>query len=121
MGRLTKRYSPDPFEMTVGVNPVCSPVIVTTALGITLPEDSVTSPEMPPSVCCASRAEEHSAATARIDSSRRNGEERRRMDDLNCTASRNRDIPWALKRISRPLVDSPTCRGGTGQKKERKM
>src|SRR5580698_11237806 len=83
MGRLTKRYSPVPFDLTVRVRPVCSPTIVTSALGMTLPELSVTSPVMPPNVCCASREEVHSATTATKASSRNIEEEMLRMENNN--------------------------------------
>src|SRR5579871_5075422 len=71
MGRLVKRYSPDPLVLRVRVRPVCSLVMVTSALGMTLPEASVTSPVMLPRVCWASAGARHSAAAAKRISSRR--------------------------------------------------
>ena len=70
MGRLTNVYKPVPFVFVERVSEVCSSVTVTEALGITPPEASVTSPVMPPSVCCATRELVHSATAATVISSR---------------------------------------------------
>src|SRR5580658_2568444 len=82
MGRLTKLYSPDPLLVTERVNPVFSSTTVTVALGITPPDESLTSPVMPPRVCCARTALQHSATTARTASSRGIREETSRMEYL---------------------------------------
>jgi len=109
MGRFTKRYSPAPFDFAVRVRPVCSPTMVTSTLGITLPELSVISPVMPPSVCCAKEGEIHNAATATNVRSR-NIEEEIRMENINGTASQNRDFPWSCLGAPRPSVDTPIHR-----------
>jgi len=72
---------------------VCSSVMVTLALGITPPDASLTSPEMPPSVCCANRGEQHSAATVAIASSRESREEKICMEYLKWRASKNGVFP----------------------------
>ena len=60
------------------VSEVCSSVTETDALGITPPEASVTSPVIPPSVCCAARELLHNAMAAAIISSpgKENGDTR---------------------------------------------
>jgi hypothetical protein len=55
---------------------------VTVALGITPPEVSVTTPVIPPSVCCASRNELDSAAAATMVNSLGSREEKIRMEYL---------------------------------------
>jgi hypothetical protein len=76
-----------PFVIAVRVSDVCSPTTVTVALGITPPDSSVTTPVMPPSVCCAESDELHSAAAATIASSRGSKEQNERMEYLKEMAS----------------------------------
>src|SRR5579872_2294853 len=82
IGRFTNEYVPAPLVTSVRVRDVCSSRTVTVALGITLPDGSVTSPVIPPSVCCASSVEPHSATTAAKASSRGNKEEYGLMEYL---------------------------------------
>src|SRR5438876_12077168 len=70
MGKFTNAYVPEPLVFAVRVRDVDSSTTVTDALGITPPEASVTTPVMPPSVCCAKERGMHSAATAINASSR---------------------------------------------------
>src|SRR6266568_6931609 len=87
MGRFTNMYVPVPLVLVVRVNEVCSSNTVTVALGMTPPDASVTTPVMPPSVCCANRGEMHSAATATIANSRGSRVFWIRMEYLNLLAS----------------------------------
>src|ERR1700677_2960765 len=93
MGRLTRLYSPDPLVLTERVKAVCSSRTVTVALGIAPPDASVTSPVMPPRVCCAGTRVQHSATAATNTSSRGIGEETIRMKFLTLHCLENRDFP----------------------------
>src|SRR5580692_3705782 len=96
MGRFTKVYVPAPLVLVVRVSEVFSSTRVTPALGMTPPDGSVTSPVMPPRVCCADRNELHSAMAARIVSSWGKTEETNRMECLNVSGLENRDFPIGL-------------------------
>src|SRR5271170_8247818 len=93
MGRLTRLYSPDALVLTERVRAVCSSTTLTVALGITPPDESVTSPVMPPSVCCAGTMVAHSATAATNTSSREIGAETKRMKCLTLHSLGNRDFP----------------------------
>src|ERR1700677_5161541 len=93
MGRLTRLYSPDALVCTVRVSAVCSSTTVTVAPGITPPDESVTSPVMPATVCCAKTALQHSATTADTASSRGIDEETIRRTCLTLHSLENRDFP----------------------------
>src|SRR5580704_11354373 len=87
MVRFTNKYSPAAVVLVVRVNAVCSSTTVTVALGSTPPEESVTSPVMPPRVCCAGEVGQHSAMAAATASSRGIREKDERIEYLNLKAS----------------------------------
>src|SRR5580692_12241653 len=96
MGRFTKEYSPEALVFTERVNAVFSSTTVTVALGITPPEESVTSPVMPPRVCCARPVLKHSATTATNASSPGIREKKLRMVNFTLHGLENRDFPSDL-------------------------
>jgi hypothetical protein len=77
-----------PLVTVVRVIDVDSAVTVTVALGITPPVGSVTSPVMPPSVCCDKSDEQHSATIATIASNRGNADGRIRIKGVNWLTSK---------------------------------
>src|ERR1035438_443513 len=114
MGRFTKAYSPDPLVFTERVSDVCSSTTVTVTLGITPPDESVTSPVMPPRVCCARTVPEHSATAAAKASSRGIGEETIRMKCLTLHSLENRDFPSGLGGGDRETLGSNKDPGELG-------
>src|ERR1035437_1940323 len=88
MGRLTKEYEPESLVFAVRASEVCSSTTETATLGITLPEESVTEPVMPPSVCCATTGETHSAIAAATTSSLDIARGRVRMKYIRSQASK---------------------------------
>ena len=100
MGRFTKAYTPEAFVFAVRVSEVCSSTAVTCTLGITLPDESVTSPVMPPSVCCAKSDGAHSATAAATAGSQGSRDESLRMKCFKIQAS-ERDLPMDLLNCSK--------------------
>jgi hypothetical protein len=83
---------PNPLVLTVRISALCSSTAVTLALGIMLPEASLISPAMPPSVCCANigkpdRQQKMATANDRMDK-----EERMRVHMLKMPLLENKDF-----------------------------
>jgi hypothetical protein len=101
MGRLTNVYAPVAFVLVSRVSEVCSAFTVTVALGIYAARGSVTSPVIPPSVCCANSEPQHSATAAATASNRETEEGKICLEYFNSLTSKIGDFINEFSETSR--------------------